>query len=354
VAMNNKFPSYRIFFGIFPTITACLILIFFMSSRKEANIELRLLFHEVSLPQQDGNILLKNIPVETIKITDFNETVIKPQSLYWKKITPAGNIKKQEISWGIGMHLVPVEDYSSIEITGDKIDIAELQQGKKTRVSFKLKGNNAIDIGLDGEGDSRIRLNMMDLVRLKIKGCSLSRENESPEKGMPEIFGMIPSGRLLEFSPKKNKLRIQMRLLPEIKGFSIIQGRFPLKDFKFDREIGKVISIGAKTSPATGTGTSPATTNNGTLFVNGKKIQTGYASLDTNGLQVKKIQLDDNKGCFMVTMVGKTKSIKIGKTQNNLAECLPSCLDDIYHNSSWILIFLVLAWLFGTAMAFLG
>ncbi|MFH1098010.1 MAG: hypothetical protein V1749_11010 [Candidatus Desantisbacteria bacterium] len=353
MSITNKFPSYRIFFGILPTIIACLILAFLMSSRKEATVELRLLFHEINLPQQDGNILLKNIPAEIIRITDFKETVIKPQSLYWKKITPAGNIKKQEISWGIGMQLVPVGDDSSIEIAGDKIVIAELQQGNKTRVSFKIKGNNNIDIGLDGGCDSRIKLNATDLVKLKIKGCSLSRENESPEKGMPESFWMIPSGMPLEFSPKKDSLRIQMRLLPETKGFPIIQGRFPLKDFRFDREINGIIRIGASPTP-TKAGTSTTAMEEGTLFVNGKKIQTGYAWLDTNKLQVKEIRLDDNKECFIVTMVGKTKSIKIGKTQNNLAECLPSCLDDVYQNSSWMLIFIVLAWLFGTAMAFLG
>jgi len=329
-----------------------------MSSRKEADVELRLLVKDVSFSQSrdstsgNGSILIKDIPVETISITDFNETAIKPQSFYWKKITPAGNVRKQELSWGITMQLVPVENHSSIEIVGDKIGISELQQGNNAMASFQIKENNSIEIGLGcsipvkGECDSKIRLNMADMIKLKIKGCSVGRENETPEKRIPETFWMIPSKKLLEFSPKKDRLKIQMRLLPETKGFPIIRGKFPLKDFKFDRDVSKIISLH-------GTGTSSVATND-TLFVSGKIVQTKYASLSTSNLQVKEIRLNDNKENWIVTMSGKTKSLSIGQTQNNLTEYLPSCLDDVYRNSLWILIFLILAWLFATAMAFLG
>lgn len=339
MSIINKLPIYRISFGIFPTIVVCLILLFLMSSRKEADVEIRLLFQEVSFSQQDKGILLKDIPVETIRITDFNETVLKPQSLYWKKITPAGNIRRQEISWGIGIQLVPVENNSSIEVVGDKIGIAELWQGNEARALFQIKGEDkTIEIGLDGGRDSGIKLNMTDMVKIRMRGCNIGRVNEPPEKGMPETFWMVPSERSLEFSPKKDRLRIQMKLLPETKGFSIIQGEFPLNDFKFDRDISKIISL---------------STNN-TLLVNGKIIQAKYASLDTSKLQIKEIRLDDNKKNWVVTMSGKTKSLRIGQTQNNLTEHLPSCLNDIYHNSLWILALLILVCLFAIAMAFLG
>lgn len=360
MSIINKLPLYRIFFGIFPTIIACLILISLMSSRKEADIELKLLFQGVSFSQKggstsgggsisgNGGMLLKDIPVETISITDFNETVLKPQSFYWKKITPAGNIKRQEISWGIGIRLLPVGNNSMIEVAGDKIGIAELWQGNKAKASFQIKENKTIEIGLDGEGDSKIKLNMTDVVKLKIKGCSIGRVDEPPEKGMPETFWMLPSARLLTFSPQKDRLRIQMKLLPETNGFSIIHGKFPLKDFKFDRDISKIISLQSGNIPA-----SPSATNR-TLLVNGKMIQARYASLATNNLQVKEIRLDDTKENWIVTMSGKTKNLRIGQTQNNLTEHLPSYLDDIYHNSSWILVFLILVCLFAIVMAFLG
>ncbi len=345
--------TYRIFFGIFPTIIACLILIFLMSSRKEADVELRLLFQGVSFSQKDGGVLLKDIPVEAISITDFKETVLKPQSFFWKRITPKGNIKRQEISWGIGIRLLPVENNSGIEAIGDKINIAELQQGNKTKASFQIKENNAIEINLDeengvnGEKNSKIKLDIADIVKLKMKGCSVGRVNEPIEKEVPEIFWMVPSARSLEFFPKKDRLKIHMKLLPETKGFSIIQGEFPITDFKFDREINnKVISFQR-------IGANPAAIGE-TLLVNGKIIQTEYASLATNNLQVKEIRLDDKKENWIVTMSGKTKSLRIGQTQHNLTECLPSCLDGIYHHSSWILIFLILVCLFAIVMAFLG
>jgi hypothetical protein len=320
-----------------------------MSSRKEADIELELLFQGISFSQSGGStsancgVLLKDIPVETISITDFNETVLKPQSFFWKKITPAGNIRRQEISWGIGIRLLPVRNNSSIEVVGDKIGIAELWQGDKTTSSFRIKGNKTIEIGLDGEGDSKIKLSIMDMVKLRIKGCSVGRIDEPAEKGMPETFWMVPSVRSLVFSPKKDRLRIQMRLLPETKGFSIFKGESPLKDFKFDRDINKII-------PLQRTGIAA----NETLLVNGKMIQTRYASIDTNNLHIKEVRLDDTNENWIVTMSGKTKSLRIGQTQNNLTEHLPSCLDDIYHNSLWILIFLALVCLFAAVMAFLG
>ncbi|MEK7274189.1 MAG: hypothetical protein AAB110_02945 [Candidatus Desantisbacteria bacterium] len=346
MSIIHKLPKYRIFFGIFPTIIACLILISLMSSRKEADIELRLLSKEISFSQIEGGILLKNIPVETISITDFKETVFKPQSFFWKKITPAGNIRRQEISWGIGIQLLPAGDNSRIEIVGDKIGIAELRQGNKVKASFQIKDDKSIEISLNGKNDSKIKLNMTDMVKLKMKGCSVGRVNEPIEKGMPEIFWMVPSARCLEFSPKKDMLRIQMKLLPETRGFPIFKGEFPLSDFKLDRDINKIISLQMA-------GTSPAATNR-TLLVNGKMIETRYALLGNNNLQVKEIRLDDNKENWIVTMSGKTKSLRIGQTQNNLTEHLPSCLDDIYHNSSWILIFLILVCLFAIAMALLG
>ncbi|MDI6782216.1 MAG: hypothetical protein QME49_08965 [bacterium] len=348
MSIINKLPTYRIFFGIFPTIIACLILIFLMSSRKEADVELRLLSQGVSFSQK-GGILLKDIPIEAISITDFNETVFKPQSFFWKKITPAGNIRRQEISWGIGIQLLPVGNNSRVEVIGDKIGIAELRQGDKAKAYLQIKGDNAIEINLDGEdgrNNSKIKLTMTDLVKLKIKGCNVGRVNEPIEKGMPEIFWMIPSARHLEFSPKKDRLRIQMKLLPETKGLSIFKGKSPLSDFKFDRDMSKTISFQRA-------GTSPAATDE-TLLVNGKMIQTRYASLAANNLQVKEIRLDDNKENWIITMSGKTKSLRIGQTQDNLTEHLPSCLDDIYQHSSWILIFLILVCLFAIVMAFLG